>query len=117
MTNAMILMIETQKLAEEGILKYTGRTFQGMNMAGEEITVKEVEPIHTYAGWKDRGYIVKKGAKSEIKFPIWHYRRSKPKDMSEEEAQTKGYCYMRVAAWFKFDQVEKPKDKEKENNK
>ena len=107
MTNAMILMVETQKLAEEGKLKYTGRVFKAMNTAGEEVEFKEVEPIHTFAGWKDRGYTVKKGATSEIKFPIWHYKRNKPKDMDEEEASEKGYCYMRTASWFRMDQVEK----------
>ena len=110
MTNAMILMIETQKLAEEGKLKYTGNVFKALNTAGEEIEVKEVEPIHTFAGWKARGYKVVKGQHSDIKFPIWHYKKNKPKDMDEEEAVEKGYCYMKTASWFKSDQVEPNKE-------
>ena len=106
MTNAMILMMETQRLAEEGILQYTGKVFKGVNALGEECEFKEVEPIHTFAGWKERGYCVKKGEHSDIKFPIWKYIKKKPKDMDEEEAKEKGYCRMKTASWFKFSQVE-----------
>ena len=117
MNNAMILMIETQKLAEAGVLKYTGRTFKAMNLAGEEVEFKEVEPIHTYAGWKSRGYKVQKGQHSDIKFPIWHYRKNKPKNMDEEEASEKGYCYMKTASWFRFDQVQPNEDKPENHEK
>lgn len=113
MTNEQILMVETQKLAQAGILKYTGRVFKGVNLAGEEVEIKEVEPIHTFNGWRDRGYSVKKGAKSEIKFPIWHYKKNKPKHMNEEEAVEKGYCYMRTASWFTYDQVETEEERKR----
>lgn len=113
MTNEQILMVETSKLAEAGILKYTGRTFKALNMAGEEVTVKEIEPIHTVAKWNEMGYIIKKGFTSEIKFPIWHYTKAKKKDETEEEAQANGHCYMRVASWFRFDQVRPMTEEEK----
>ena len=64
MTKAMIIQIETAKLAEKGILKYTGRMLKGLNVAGEEIEIPEIEPIHTFQGWKKLGYCVKKGEKS-----------------------------------------------------
>ena len=113
MTNEMILMVETQKLAEAGILKYTGKTFKALNMAGEEVTVKEIEPIHTCKVWNKLGFMIKKGQTSEIKFPIWHYTEAKKKDESEEEAQANGHCYMKTASWFRFDQVRPMTDEEK----
>lgn len=106
MTNAMIIMVTTQQLAEEGKLDYTGKVLRGINAAGEEVEIREVEPIHTFAGWKERGYMVKKGEHSDIKFAVWKYIKRKPKDMDEEEAQEKGYCRLKTAAWFKFSQVE-----------
>lgn len=110
MTNAMILLIKTQELAEEGKLKYTGQVFKAVDAEGKEVEFKEVEPIHTFNGWKKRGYCVKKGQKSDIKFQIWHWSKKKPKDMNEEEAVERGYCYMRTASWFRFDQVERIED-------
>ena len=56
MTNAQIIFIEGQKLAEAGIINYTGKVFKALNPAGEEVEVKETEPIHTYATWKELGY-------------------------------------------------------------
>lgn len=106
MTNKQIVAIESQRLAEEGILKYTGKTYKAINAAGEEITVKEVQPIHTYAGWQEIGYQVKKGQKSKVKFPIWKYTSGKKKGMTEEEAQEKGYCFLKLSAWFTDEQVE-----------
>lgn len=107
MTNEMIIMVETQKLAKEGKLKYTGRTFKALNAGGEEVDVPEVEPIHTVNGWNERGYYIKPGHHSNIKFPIWFWGKNKKRaDVSEEEAHERGDCYMRTASWFTFDQVE-----------
>ena len=53
------------------------------------------------------GYQVKKGEKSNIKFTIWKYTKGKKKDMTEEEAQQKGYCFMKLSAFFTDEQVEK----------
>ena len=106
MTNTMIIMAEQVRLQREGILKYTGRILKGINVAGEEVEIPEIEPIHTYARWQAMGYQVKKGEKSKIKFPIWKYTKGKKKDMTEEEAQAKGYCFMKMSAFFTTDQVE-----------
>ena len=62
--------------------------------------------IHTYAHWKSLGYQVKKGEKAIAKFPIWKYTKGKKTNMSEEEAQEKGYCFMKNSAWFSDQQVE-----------
>jgi len=107
MTNAMIMMVQTQKLAEQGILKYTGKVLKGVNALGEEVELKEVEPIHTVKIWNDMGYFIKPGQHAIAKFPIWFYKKGKKKsDEDEETAQANGSCYMRTASWFTFDQVE-----------
>lgn len=106
MTNTMIIMLEQERLVTEGVLKYTGRIIKGITPAGDEIEYQEIQPIHTYARWCAMGYQVKKGEKSKIKFPIWKYTSGKKKDMTEEEAQQKGYCFMKMSSFFTTDQVE-----------
>lgn len=63
--------------------------------------------LHTYAKWKSLGYKVKKGEHAITKFPIWKYTKGKKEDMTEEEAQAAGYCFMKNSAWFTDKQVEK----------
>ncbi len=106
MTNAMIIMAEQVKLQQNGVLQFTGRILKMISPAGDEIEYPEIQPIHTYNGWKARGYQVKKGQKAIVKFPIWKYTKGKKKDMDEEEAQAKGYCFMKNSAWFSDAQVE-----------
>ena len=72
--------------------------------------ITEDNVIHTYAHWKSLGFQVKKGEHAIAKFPIWKYTKKKNKDMSEEEAQQKGYCFMKNSAWFTDAQVEPIKD-------
>jgi hypothetical protein len=67
MTNARIIFEESQRLMEEGTLKGTGRFITVEFEDGTTATVEEPEEIHTFNGWKERGYSVKKGAKSNIK--------------------------------------------------
>ena len=106
MTNAMIVLLEQVKLAEAGVLKYTGKVLKGVNpMTGEPAEIPEIQPIHTYATWKQLGYQVKKGEKAVAKFAIWKYTTGK-KQETEEEAQEKGHCFMKTAAWFTNEQVE-----------
>lgn len=115
MTNSMIIMIETQKLAEEGLLQYTGKIIKGVNAMGEEVEYKEIEPIHTFKGWKKLGYVVKKGEKSKIKFPIWFYKKGKKIENEDgEEVEGRGNCYMKTAAWFTFSQVQKLEEEVKQ---
>ena len=107
MTNAMIIIAEQLRLLDEGVLHYTGRTIPVYNLAtGEVEETAEIQPIHTYNGWKARGYQVKKGQKAIAQFPIWKYTKAKTKDMDEEEAQQRGYCFMKNSSWFTDEQVE-----------
>ena len=94
MTNATIILDESLRLVEQGVLKM-------VNVGGEEMP----EPIHTFQKWKELGYSVKKGEKSKIKFPIWKYTKKTVKDNDNEEEKTS--MFMKTAAFFTFAQVEK----------
>ena len=102
MTNAQIIFIEGQKLAEAGIINYTGRVLKALNPAGEEVEVKETEQIHTYAAWKELGYQVQKGQKAVAKFPVWKYTSKKNEETGEEE---KAHMFMKTASFFRLEQV------------
>ena len=69
--------------------------------------ISEEEEIHTYAHWKSLGYQVKKGQKAVAQFPIWKYTsKKKAEEVSEEEAQARGYCFMKMSSFFSTKQVE-----------
>ena len=84
---------------------------------GEKMTRGITETIHTFEKWKSLGYKVKKGEKSEIKFPIWKYGKGKSEEPEEDadgnETKKKkgGYCFMKMSAFFKESQVEPMKVK------
>jgi hypothetical protein len=101
MTNAEIIMENSMLLVADGVLEVDEN---GMP-----------EEIHTYSHWKTLGRQVKRGEKAIAKFPIWKYTSKKTEDVSEEEAQKKGYCFQKLSAWFKYSQTEEAKD-EKDND-
>ena len=103
MTNKQIIFAEEQNLAEQGKIKYTGRTVVFQEMDGEPVEFKETEQIHTFAAWKELGYIVKKGQKAVAKFPIWKYFSKKNEETNKEDSK----MFMKVAAFFSSSQVEK----------
>lgn len=110
MTNAMIIFIESQKLAEEGKIGYTGRVFKGLNVFGQEVEYKETEAIHTFAAWKSMGFKVKKGSKAVASFPIWKYintsAEAKDCDVELDQQVDTGKIFMKKAAFFTRSQVE-----------
>lgn len=102
MTNAMIIFNAAQQLAQQGIIEYTGREFAAVDADGKEIIIRETEPIHTYATWKELGYQVKKGEKAIAQFVIWKYKANK----KNEEADEEGRMFMKKASFFRAAQVE-----------
>lgn len=111
MTNAKIIFNESVKLMEEGVLKGTGEFLTVEYDDGTTAELEMPEPIHTFNGWKALGYSVKKGEKSVIKFPIWKYtEKQKPEEEKTgnplEDAPVAN-MFMKVSAFFRFDQVEK----------
>ena len=103
MTNVQIILQTSIELMKQGILKPTGRVFEQQMEDGSTIQIPEPEPIHTYNGWKELGYQVRKGEHAKAVFPIWKYAGKKDEETGEEE---NGHCFMKKSHWFTFDQVE-----------
>ena len=121
MTNAQIILNESIRLMEEGILKGSGQ-FGEIETESGKIQVELPEAIHTFQGWKDLGYSVKKGEKSSIKFPIWKHTTkmlntntgNAELDKMNTQINEQGgqeNMFMKTAAWFTFAQVEPIKAK------
>ena len=102
-TNNQIILRESLELVKKGILKTTGRVFIQELPDGTKVEIPEPEPIHTYNGWKELGYQVKKGQHAIASFPIWKYQSQK----DEEGEEVGGQCWQKKAFWFTFEQVEK----------
>ena len=105
-TNAMIIFNASQQLLADGKLKPTGRMMEFETPEGEVMMVPEAEAIHTYEHWKEIGYQVRKGEKAVASFQIWKYTK-KGKEMPEDDAQEKGFCFMKTAFWFSQSQVDR----------
>ena len=110
MTNEQIILMERIRLMDEGILKGTGKIFVAEDAEGNKKTLELPEEIHTFNGWKQRGFQVKKGEKSQIKFPIWKYTERKVKEEEKtgnplEDAPIAN-MFMKLSAFFTIDQVE-----------
>lgn len=110
MTNAMIILFESVSLMEQGMLKGTGE-FVEVEKNGEVVKVELPEEIHTFNGWKERGFSVKKGEKSKIKFPIWKHTKKEKADNELtgnplEDAPVTN-MFMKMSAFFTAEQVEK----------
>lgn len=110
MTNAQIIMNESIRLLEEGIIKGTGKMLEAViiDKDGNETKklVEEPEVIHTYATWKQLGFQVKKGEKAKASFTIWKCVAGK-KNEEESEDQPENKMFMKKAHFFTIDQVEK----------
>ena len=107
MTNAMIILNESVKLMEEGVLAGTGEFITIEDADGTKRELEMPEVIHTFNMWKHLGYKVKKGEKSIAKFPIWKHNSKSVVDEATGEEEEKTSMFMKTAAFFKFSQVEK----------
>ena len=109
MTNAEIITNAQIQLMEDGIIKGTGRMIEALitDKDGNETRkmIEEPEAIHTYGGWKELGYQVKKGEKAKASFTIWKYVKPKKKDENQEEPESR--MFMTKASFFTIDQTEK----------
>lgn len=110
MNNATIIMLESVKLMEAGLIGKTGRQFEVTLADGSKKLLDEPEPIHTFAHWKSLGYAVKKGEHAVAKFPVWKHT-AKQKTMVDGNGVEVPYddkkMFMKVSSWFSMSQVEK----------
>lgn len=103
MTNAQIIFNESQKLAKAGVIKYTGKEFKATDDDGNEVIIKETEPIHTYNAWKALGFQVQKGQKAVAQFPVWKYRAGKHDDETDTDEPSK--MFLKKSSFFTAAQV------------
>lgn len=103
MTNSMIILNESIALMEAGVLEGTGEKVIVEDAEGNKKEMQLPEEIHTFASWKAKGFIVKKGEKAIAKFPIWKHTIKKAKS-EEEEDETK--MFMKMSFFFKASQVQ-----------
>ena len=68
-------------------------------------------PIHTFEGWKERGYTVKKGEHARIITKLWKMRRTRVKEEENEEEEQNAGFILTKAFLFTFEQVEKTVEK------
>lgn len=106
MTNAEIIFIESQRLAKEGKISYTGRVFDGVDGEGKPVQIQETEAIHTYNAWKELGYQVQKGQKAVAQFVIWKYKKDKLETEADGLVEAKGTMFMKKASFFTKAQVQ-----------
>lgn len=110
MTNAMIILHESVKLMEKGLLNGTGEYITVQNEDGTTKKLEMPEEIHTFNGWKERGFKVKKGEHSNIKFNIWKYscKEKKPEELTGNplEDAPKTNMFLKCSAFFTAAQVE-----------
>lgn len=108
MTNAMIILNESVKLMEKGILKGTGRFVEVEDQNGNKKTLEIPEQIHTYAAWKTYGRQVKKGEKCKARFNIWKQGKGRTvvDEETGEEIEKAGKMFLKEAFFFTLDQTE-----------
>ena len=90
MTNAQIIALATAEFVENGALKL----IDGVP-----------EEIHTFEGWKERGFGVRKGEKSDIRITIWKHGTKKIRDKDGEETE-KSSMFLKESAFFRRSQVD-----------
>ena len=100
MTNAMIILLESVKLMEQGVLAGTGKFITG---DGKQLEVPET--IHTFAHWKELGYSVKKGEHAIAKFPVWKFKSGKKTE--DDEQVSKDKMFLKTSAFFTAKQVKR----------
>lgn len=111
MTNAMIILNESVRLMEEGVLEGTGQFIEVEDKDGVKEKLELPEEIHTFAAWKAKGYKVKKGEHAIATFPIWKYTNKTVKTEDGEE-EKKENMFLKVSAFFKRSQVERMEKRE-----
>ena len=112
MTNNQIILWESVKLMDQGIIGTTGRKIIVTTPLGIPMETTEPETIHTFAAWKELGYNVKKGQHAIAKIQIWKGAEKALKDEDGNELDEKELrMFRKLAYFFSASQVEKTAEK------
>lgn len=103
MTNAEIIEKARFDLMKEGKLKGTGEFLKVQTDKGEMV-IEIPEEMHTFAFWKENGYMVKKGEHAVAKLTIWKGAEKKVEKPDGTEDKTVS-MFMKNAAFFAASQV------------
>ena len=113
MTNEEIIFVNSIELMKNGVIKGTGKFLTRKLSDGTEIQIEQPEEIHTFNGWKERGFSVKKGEHAKAKFDIYKCRVSSEKipikdenGEPEEKSFDVKHMFRKTAFWFTAEQVE-----------
>lgn len=104
MTNKEIILSQSLKLMEAGVLKGSGIK-EEVTINGNLTEIELPEEIHTYAVWKRLGYQVKKGEHAITKFAVWVAKKSKTKQEDGKEDKETTKMYLKTASFFSLSQV------------
>lgn len=112
MTNAEIIERARFALMKEGKLKGTGEFATFTDDAGNEFEIEIPEEMHTFAFWKENGYMVKKGEHAVAKLTIWKHTVKEHEAPEGADENTKAILsepstkmFMKTAAFFAASQV------------
>ena len=105
MTNAQIIFTESCRLMQEGVIGTTGRMVTIEMADGTETRVMEPEAIHTYNGWKARGYQVRRGEHRIAEFFIWKAGSAGKSDDESNEPEL-SRMFWKKAFFFKASQCD-----------
>lgn len=64
------------------------------------------EDAHTFAHWKQLGYVVRKGEHAAFSATIWKYAKGKKASADDENEATPGRMFMKKAYFFTASQVD-----------
>lgn len=106
-TNEQIIFNARFELMGQGKIGSTGRMIVMQDDDGNEKEIPEPEIIHTFNGWKERGYKVKKGEHAVAKLGIWKYSEKPEDEDGKEKVGRGGYCFIKQSCFFAASQVEK----------
>jgi hypothetical protein len=84
----MIILNESIRLMNEGLLNGSGQYGKMIDGDGNETTIELPEEIHTFNGWKQRGYQVKKGEHAKAQFVDRTYNAPRRDRYSQSKYQT-----------------------------
>lgn len=116
MTNNEIIFWASYELMKQGKIKGTGRMIE-METEKGRVKVEEPEALHTFAAWKQMGYVVKKGEHATTQITIWkHTSKQLPTDTGNPETDKMNKAindqggqesmFRKVSSFFTFAQVQ-----------